>query len=194
MSTEKRTEYAVARGNEIVTDWSPNVGKALMDLSAIQNGMAVAHLEPDVHVVESDVEITTKRSRAKSWEDPSERIDAYGQPLPVDSEDGTDGAGIVLGDSGVWGGESVDGVPVLANGAPGDAAAQAAANVAAAQAGGTIVGEIPGSTRVAYAPGDVDNSLPADAPELAADYDGNPRGAKQGTGRSRSKSTGGDAK
>jgi hypothetical protein len=201
-NTEKATEYAVARGNEVITWWTPDLATAQQECRLIEQSMRTAHLEPDVHVVQSEVEYVTNRSRAKRYEEPEPQEEPVQAGLTP-----SDGSAVLLGAGGAWGGDP--GTPVPApmdisqivasqgDGAPTDSAGQTFD--IQVNADGVDTTDTP---RMEPSP---DFNVPADGAPTTADpavakearqaarsaQRGTSKGASQGTGKSVSKGTGG---
>lgn len=146
MSTETHEEFAVARGNEIISDWFPEQRFADEDLAKISDAMVEAKINPDVHVVvrEVTVETTATRPHAVPVVEDEPVAGPDGEPV----EKGTE----TLPASGIWGDYDGSIGASLQSTAPGEPAAETPLE--------TVPGEAPleGAPTEAAAEGAADSS------------------------------------
>ncbi len=83
MSTETSiaTVYGVARGEKLLSGGFPSVEGARSDVDHYAAQMSAVGLEPDVRLVEYDVETTVKTSRVRAYREPVEETVVDEQPV-----------------------------------------------------------------------------------------------------------------
>lgn len=80
--TNTETHYGVARGEKLLTG-TPSLAYAKEQLPLYEEQLTALGIDPDVRVVEYDVETTVKTSRLR----------AYKEPEPAPAPDGDTSAG-----------------------------------------------------------------------------------------------------
>lgn len=84
MATETETvlHYGVARGEKLIGEGTSSLAAAQQALFVAQQQMVAVGLEPDVRLVEYDVETTIKAGRVRAYQEPVEE--------PAEAEPATD--------------------------------------------------------------------------------------------------------
>jgi len=82
MATETNTSvhYGVARGEKLIGTGSPHLSTAQEALLVAEQQMISVGLDPDVRLVEYDVETTVKTGRVRAYKEP---VDENAEPEPA---------------------------------------------------------------------------------------------------------------
>jgi hypothetical protein len=83
-STDKVTFYGVARGEKLISGGWSNVDMAKNEVELYTLQMRALDLDPDVRLVEYDVETTVKTGRVRAYREPETE-----EPTPTVDEDAT---------------------------------------------------------------------------------------------------------
>ncbi len=82
MATETETviHYGVARGEKLIGAGTPSLNAAKDALFVAEQQMVAVGLDPDVRLVEYDVETTVKAGRVRAYKEP---VDEIVEPEPT---------------------------------------------------------------------------------------------------------------